>query len=638
MYHHDKRQAQALIGHALEARGWKIFGYKEDRSDLQSDYWDPESWDGIATLGEYVACVGVSEYEVKAYSGKPIEKRTPQQGGTCERCAGSGNDPSGWTLEQARAEPRKYNLEQLLLQYPGSTALPDTGGPMGVRVRTAQGHEASKMMADVVSPIPFHDSGPLKCVKCHGTGKDSAKPKIEIVDHYPKFQANPPRCNWHLERDGKILASGTGFATVLRELGNRCSFEDKVIAGDVIAGKIVAAMFADAKTSWNAIKEKEKQPMKTESTVAEPEVAAAPAFTIRNGTREGYVEILFAAKPDAATISNLKAAKFRFTCSNGEPRWFGLKANLPAAYLNGEVADRPASEPAPDKDPDPDAGAIANPNAGADETDEPEPETEEGEAETNGGEGETDDAEAEAEEEAKIFGAPTLHKVEALRCNPNVFNGQRAGKDSAYITDGKMLFVKKFVTTKFKTKHRTAKDGRYNYATNPVPDSSMDLLVKSALNKEPDEAQVLGYTDKWEHVYEGRTDAAHLGIVRMANGKYLTADAEYLKFFDKHLDYDTIRASKPECPLVYMKGEKVAGLLMPVGHGPKTQKVEKFLKAAGIASATPPKGRERKAAAPATPAAPAQPAQTPKVTPLPLPLTASLALIRGALNRMKVKA
>lgn len=631
MYHHDKRQAQAMVGHALEARGWNILGYKPDRSDLQSDYWDPESWDGIATFGEYIACVGVGEYEVDSRSGRAIEKLIPQKGPDCERCKGTGEDPSGWTLERAKAEPRKFHLEHLLAEHHGSKALPDTGGFMGVGVRKADGCEMRVMHPDVVSPLLFHaGSGALHCVKCKGQAHRWNEPKVEVLGHWPVFQANPKGTNWHLERAGKILAKGIGFSTVLKALGNSNKQDDKVVAGDVIASKIHAAMEADQNRKGHA--PKETTPMKIEGNVAEPEVANAPGFTVRNGTREGFVEILFDAKPDAATIAELKAAKFRFSFGGGEPRWYGPEANLPERYRDHVIGQRPADpEPAPEKDPEPDGGEVS-PNAEADETNEPEAETEEGQDGTDKEEGETDDAEAETADPKDA----SLLPIESLRCNPHIFDGQKCGKDSAFITDGYLLMVKKFVTTKFKTKHAMHKSSE----SCPVPDNSCERIVRNAEAESTEPTRFLGYTARWEDVLKEKVKSRTIGILRNATG-FVAVDAERYKLIVKHVNFDAIRTHpKNDKALAFYKGETIAALLMPIYATIDKRKVEKFLKDAAVASATPPKA---KAPAP-EPTVEVQvvtvneAAPHGKVTPLPLPVSASLAIIRAALARTKAHA
>ena len=79
----DKRRAIVRIGKELQARGWTLFGYKEDRSDAMTDYYSPASWDGVATHQEYtgvVACIKVGQYvaERSGKDGWPTFQATPK--------------------------------------------------------------------------------------------------------------------------------------------------------------------------------------------------------------------------------------------------------------------------------------------------------------------------------------------------------------------------------------------------------------------------------------------------------------------------------------------------------------------------------------------------------------------------------
>ena len=109
MHWTERRRAVARIGVELRQRGWDIHGYKEDRSDAMTDYYDPATWYGIATHPDHpnvVVCVDASG---ASKSGKEeIEtKAVPDQ--VCTRCNGDKLDPLGWTLGAARAEPERYH-------------------------------------------------------------------------------------------------------------------------------------------------------------------------------------------------------------------------------------------------------------------------------------------------------------------------------------------------------------------------------------------------------------------------------------------------------------------------------------------------------------------------------------------------
>lgn len=57
MYYGDKQDSLVAIMEGLQFRGWSIYGYKEDKSDLMTDYFDPARWDGIAVKNGYILVV-----------------------------------------------------------------------------------------------------------------------------------------------------------------------------------------------------------------------------------------------------------------------------------------------------------------------------------------------------------------------------------------------------------------------------------------------------------------------------------------------------------------------------------------------------------------------------------------------------
>ncbi len=79
-----------------------------------------------------------------------------------------------------------------------------------------------------------------------------------------------------------------------------------------------------------------------------PRPTAAPVdvldlpHTIREGTKAGYVEILFDAAPDDVTRTTLKNAGFRWAFRRGV--WYGLEADLPEAYRVIDVERPEAGE------------------------------------------------------------------------------------------------------------------------------------------------------------------------------------------------------------------------------------------------------------------------------------------------------
>lgn len=57
MHWTEKRRGVANIGKGLEAKGWVLFGWHDDQSDAMTDYYHPESWDGLAVKNGYIVVV-----------------------------------------------------------------------------------------------------------------------------------------------------------------------------------------------------------------------------------------------------------------------------------------------------------------------------------------------------------------------------------------------------------------------------------------------------------------------------------------------------------------------------------------------------------------------------------------------------
>ena len=159
--YYDYREVKVMIAHKLMSiEGWKVYGYKEDRSDSMTDYWDPANWDGIAEKNGYILCVDVygaaepQEIRKYNYSGfaydRSIAKKIKKlEAMTVERRA-----------SEAEAASAKLSIERL--QKKAEEAI----------------ENANKYI--VVGTIPGH-------------------------------MAHPPKMNWHIEKDGIIIAKGNGI-------------------------------------------------------------------------------------------------------------------------------------------------------------------------------------------------------------------------------------------------------------------------------------------------------------------------------------------------------------------------------------------------------------------------------------------
>lgn len=152
MWYGDKRESKVQICNALERMGWKIYGFSPDESDFMTDYYCPASWGGIAVKNGYVLNVDCSTY----YSGKT------------EQEAVTGAVKSSAKIKQL----------EILAADKGAT----------------EGEKAAALAA----------------IQRIQERQETAQTGRKVLEQWPEFQENPPHCNWHIEKDGKIIAKGTG--------------------------------------------------------------------------------------------------------------------------------------------------------------------------------------------------------------------------------------------------------------------------------------------------------------------------------------------------------------------------------------------------------------------------------------------
>lgn len=158
--YYEYQDVKVMIAHKLmNLEGWTVYGYKADESDSMTDYYSPAYWDGVAEKNGYILCVnvyGASEGEdIKKYTNANAvdrsiyEKITKLEEMTVERGATEA--------EQATAQKRIDVLKTKLSEQ-----------------------------------------------------EEQAKEYI-VTGHIPGHMANPPRMNWHIEKDGKYIAKGNGI-------------------------------------------------------------------------------------------------------------------------------------------------------------------------------------------------------------------------------------------------------------------------------------------------------------------------------------------------------------------------------------------------------------------------------------------
>lgn len=159
--YYDYREVKVMIAHKLMAmEGWKVYGYKEDRSDSMTDYWDPANWDGIAEKNGYILCVDVYG------AAEPQEIRKYNY--------------SGFTYDRSIAEKIK-KLEAMTVER-GASEAEEASAKLSIERLQKKAEEAT----------------------------ENAN-KYIVVGTVPGHMAHPPKMNWHIEKDGIIIAKGNGI-------------------------------------------------------------------------------------------------------------------------------------------------------------------------------------------------------------------------------------------------------------------------------------------------------------------------------------------------------------------------------------------------------------------------------------------
>lgn len=159
--YYDYREVKVMIAHKLMSmEGWKVYGYKEDRSDSMTDYWDPANWDGVAEKNGYILCVDVYG------AAEPQEIRKYNY--------------SGFTYDYSIAEKIK-KLEAMTVER-GASEAEEASAKLSIERLQKKAEEAA----------------------------ENAN-KYIVVGTVPGHMAHPSKMNWHIEKDGIIVAKGNGI-------------------------------------------------------------------------------------------------------------------------------------------------------------------------------------------------------------------------------------------------------------------------------------------------------------------------------------------------------------------------------------------------------------------------------------------
>ena len=250
--YYDKQKIFVRIATELSTRGWKIEGFKADKSDLMTDYWDPASWSGYAIKGEFLISAGAYD------SGRPLYE-TQNIDQQCRRCKGTGALLEG-------------DIDTITQRY----QLLVFGGAM--------------------QEIPAKHAVGDTCPQCEGAGHRVYREPVEIGRH-PYFEGPSKGQSWSLERrqaDGTFKRINQGRLYDIFKSRNR---EDEATSD------LVDTMEACTRSTM----------VPTSVPTMVDSVGLVTGVMVRHNTEQGGVEIIFPSKPNAETLTNIKAAGFRWS-------------------------------------------------------------------------------------------------------------------------------------------------------------------------------------------------------------------------------------------------------------------------------------------------------------------------------------
>lgn len=159
--YYEYRDVKVMIAHKLMSMdGWKVYGYHADNSDPMTDYYDPAYWGGVAEKNGYILCVDVYG------AAQPEEIRK--------------SNYDAFTYDHSITE-KIAKLEQMTVERGAS-----------------ESEEATAKAA-------------IKKLREKAEAEAENRNKYVVTGIIPGHMANPPRMNWHIEKDGIYVAKGNGI-------------------------------------------------------------------------------------------------------------------------------------------------------------------------------------------------------------------------------------------------------------------------------------------------------------------------------------------------------------------------------------------------------------------------------------------
>lgn len=157
--YYQYKDVKVMMAHKLMTMdGWKVYGYHADNSDPMTDYYDPASWGGVAEKNGYILCVDV----------------------------------------YGASEPQniyKFNNDGLAYDRNIMDKIEKLSQMTVERGASEQEEESAKMMIE----------------RLQEKAQKSTEEKYIVTGVIPGHMANPPRMNWHIEKDGIYIAKGNGI-------------------------------------------------------------------------------------------------------------------------------------------------------------------------------------------------------------------------------------------------------------------------------------------------------------------------------------------------------------------------------------------------------------------------------------------
>lgn len=168
--YYDKKESLNIICQVLAYNGWVIYGYKEDRSDYMTDYYDPARWDGIAVKNGYILVMN------KSHSG-----------------AIAGN----YVLRSYSKDANEI-IKKLI----------DKNQKLSTLANNEAASEGEK--TNDLAMIEKNNKKIQSCRNEYYIEEDNNNPYPANLPEV-NYQKNPGRATWHIEKDGKIIDKGTGY-------------------------------------------------------------------------------------------------------------------------------------------------------------------------------------------------------------------------------------------------------------------------------------------------------------------------------------------------------------------------------------------------------------------------------------------